>query len=74
MAVKEIPLSTTLTVKYQTGLTPEGAPIFKQKSLNNLSADTTGQDAYDVAAAVSNVVQYEMNKVYLRRNYELVNE
>ncbi|WP_407311861.1 DUF1659 domain-containing protein [Desulfosporosinus sp. SB140] len=74
MAVTVIPLSSMLTVKYQTGLTPEGTPVFKQKSLNNVSADATEQDAYDVAAAIFNLVQNPMSKVYLRKNYELANE
>jgi len=34
MAVVGIPLNSTLVVVYQTGLTPAGGPVLRQKSLS----------------------------------------
>ena len=39
MAVSATPLSSALVVRYQTGTTPAGAPVFRQKSLNDVKAD-----------------------------------
>ncbi|MEM5817591.1 MAG: DUF1659 domain-containing protein, partial [Desulfitobacterium hafniense] len=51
MAVVAHPLSSTVVIRYQTGETPSGVPIIRQKSLNNVKAEATDQDIYDVAAA-----------------------
>ncbi|MCB8816680.1 DUF1659 domain-containing protein [Desulfosporosinus shakirovi] len=74
MAVNAMSLNSTLIVKYQNGSTPEGSPVIKQKSLNDLKADTTEQDAYDVAAALFSLGQNPVTSVLLRKSYELLEE
>lgn len=74
MAVNAMSLNSTVIVKYQTGTTPEGSPVLKQKSLNDLKADTTEQDAYDVAAALFSLSQNPVINVLLRKSYELLDE
>lgn len=74
MAVNAMSLDSTLIVKYQNGSTPEGSPVLKQKSFNNLKAGTTEQDAYDVAAALFSLGQNPVITVLLRKNFELQDE
>ena len=74
MAVSTTSLNSTLIVKYQTGTTPTGGPELKQKSLNDLKADATEQDVYDVAAALFSQGQHPVTNVLLRKNFELLNE
>ncbi|MDQ7094294.1 DUF1659 domain-containing protein [Desulfosporosinus sp. PR] len=74
MAVNVTPLSSAVIVKYQTGTTPEGSPVFKQKTLNNVLADAPEQDIHDVAMALFSLIGNNVTNVYLRRNYELIEE
>jgi hypothetical protein len=52
MAVVEIPLNSTLVVVYQTGLTPAGGPVLRQKSLSDVRSDAAEQAVYDAAHAL----------------------
>ena len=74
MAVNSLPLNSTLIVKYQAGSTPSGSPILKQKSLNDLKANSTEQDLYDVASALFSLAQHSVITVQLRKNFELQDE
>jgi len=72
MAVSTTSLNSTLNVKYQTGTTPTGGPLIRQKSLNDVKADATEQDVYDVAAALFSLGQHPITNVLLRKNFELL--
>ena len=74
MAVIATPLSSTLVVKYQTGTTTAGSPVFRQKSLNDVKADATEQDVYDVVAALFSLGQHPVADVVLRKSFELLNQ
>lgn len=74
MAVSATPLSSTLVVRYQTGTTPAGGPEIRQKTLNDLKADATEQDVYDVAAALFSLGQHPVINVLLKKNFELLNQ
>lgn len=74
MAVSTVSSNSTLIVKYQTGTTPVGGPVIKQKSLNDVKADATGQNVYDVAVALFSLVQHPVTNVLLKKNLELVDE
>lgn len=74
MAVNSLPLNSTLIVKYQAGSDPSGGPILKQKSLNDLKANSTEQDLYDIASALFSLVQHPVITVQLRKNFELQDE
>lgn len=71
MAVTSEELSSTVIVKYQTGTSPAGAPIFRQKTLNNVSMSAAEQDIYDVAIALFTLIKNDVSNVYLRRLFEL---
>ena len=72
MAVTSEELSSTVIVKYQTGTSPAGAPIFRQKTLNNVLMSAAEQDIYDVAMALFTLIKNDVSNVYLRRLFELV--
>lgn len=74
MAVSATPLSSTLVVRYQSGTTPAGGPEIRQKSLNDVKADATEQDVYDVAAALFSLGQHPVINVLLKKNFELLNQ
>jgi len=72
MAVTATPLSSVVIVKYQTELTPDGTPVFRQKSLNNVSADATEQDIHDVAAALFSLGQNQEANVFRYVSYHIL--
>lgn len=74
MAVVGTPLSSTLVVVYQTGLTPAGGPVLRQKSLSDVRANATEQAVYDAAHALFGLAQYPVTDVLYRKNFELVDE
>ena len=74
MAVVGTPLSSTLVVVYQTGLTPAGGPVLRQKSLSDVRSDATEQAVYDAAQALFGLAQYPVIDVLYRKNFELVNQ
>lgn len=74
MAVVGMPLSSTLVVVYQTGLTPAGGPVLRQKSLSDVRSDATEQAVYDAAHALFGLAQYPVIDVLYRKNFELINQ
>ncbi|WP_434512883.1 DUF1659 domain-containing protein [Desulfitobacterium sp. AusDCA] len=74
MAVSATPLSSTVVVRYQFGTTTAGGPGIRQKSLNDVKADATEQDVYDVAAALFSLGQHPVINVLLKKNFELLNQ
>lgn len=74
MAVVGIPLSSTLVVVYRTGLTPDGGPVLRQKSLSDVRSDATEQAVYEAAQALFGLAQYPVVDVLYRKNFELVEE
>ena len=71
MAVVGMPLNSTLVVVYQTGLTPAGGPVLRQKSLSDVRSDATEQAVYDAAHALLGLTQYPVIDVLYRKNFEL---
>ncbi|MHB8126647.1 MAG: DUF1659 domain-containing protein [Desulfitobacteriaceae bacterium] len=74
MAVVAIPLGSTLVVVYQTGLTTQGSPITRQKSLSDVKFDAAEQAVFDAAHALFGLAQYPVIDVLYRKNLELVDE
>jgi Protein of unknown function (DUF1659). len=71
MAVVATPLSSTLVVVYQTGLTLDGGPILRQKSLSDVRSEATEQAVYEAAQALFGLAQYQVIDVIYRKNFEL---
>ncbi len=63
MAVNANPKDTVLVVSFQTGLTPSGSPILRQRSLQHVRSDAADQDVYDVATALYGLQSYPLISV-----------
>lgn len=63
MAVTASPKETVLIVSYQTGLTPAGSPIIRQRSFPNIRSEAIDQDVYDVAVALYGLQNYPIISV-----------
>lgn len=72
MAISEEFLNSSLILQYQAGITPAGAPILRQKSLNYVRPGADIQHLYDAAHGLMNLVDNELLHVFLRRNSELI--
>jgi len=74
MAVVSAPSGAALVLVYQTGLSPVGAPITSQRTLNNIDYNASDQAVYDAAYAIFSLSEYTLLDVYFRRTDELTNE
>ena len=60
MAVIASAKDTVMVVTIQTGLTPEGSPILRQRSIANVKSGAADQDVYDVATALYGLQNYPL--------------
>ncbi len=67
-------LASTLVLQYRVGVTPAGAPILRQKSLNNVRPDANHDDLYEVAVTLFSLSDYPLNAVILVEKTEIVEE
>lgn len=74
MAVVSNPVDSVLVAQYQTGLSPAGAPIIRQKSFAGIKSDAADQDIYDVASALYSLLQYPLVGVRRDNRFELINQ
>jgi len=74
MAVTSNPLNSALVVVYQDGVSPLGAPLTRQKSLNNLRFDAEEQAVFDAAQALFSLSQHPLIDVLCRKTFKLVEE
>lgn len=63
MAIISTPVETVLVIRYQTGITEEGAPVIRQKALAGLKTDVAAEDLYEVAAALIGLLEYPLVSV-----------
>lgn len=52
MAVLASPNETIMVLEVQTGMTPQGSPIFSNRSYANIKSATPDQDILDIATAM----------------------
>ncbi|RJE47209.1 MULTISPECIES: DUF1659 domain-containing protein [unclassified Dehalobacter] len=67
-------LDSVMATRYQTGTTAGGAPVLRQKSLTGVKATATDQDVYDVAVALSSLVDYPLTDIRRLKIFELTDE
>lgn len=67
MAVVNVPQSTALCLKLQTGLTESGKPQYKTYSWTNVKTGAADADVYAIGQAISAVQKYPLAEVE-RRN------
>lgn len=63
MAVIASAKDTVLVVSIQTGSTPAGSPILRQRSFPNIRVSAADQDIYDVATALYGLQNYPLISV-----------
>lgn len=74
MAIESLPLKAAMVVSFQTGITPDGAPIIRKKTFSNVRFDAAEQDLYDIAHALFSLTDHPVLDVVLRKEYDLVDE
>lgn len=74
MAVVGVPLNSTMVIVYQTGTTPAGGPVLRQKGLSNVRSDASEQAVYEAAHALFDLSEFPVIEVIYRKNFELVDE
>ena len=74
MPVVKNPLNTVSIAVYQAGLTPLGAPITRQKSLNYLRFEASEQAVHDAAHALFSLSEHSLLDVLYRVTYQLTDE
>ncbi|AGA68955.1 Protein of unknown function (DUF1659) [Desulfitobacterium dichloroeliminans LMG P-21439] len=74
MPVVATPSGAALVLVYQTGLSPTGDPVTRQRTLNNIAYDASEQAVYDAANAIFSLSEYTLLDVYFRRTQELIDE
>ncbi|AFL99927.1 MULTISPECIES: DUF1659 domain-containing protein [Desulfitobacterium] len=74
MAVIGKPLTSTLVLKYEDGLTPAGAPRIRQMGLKHVKPDADHADLHDIAVALFSLSDHPLTAVILQDSTELVEE
>ncbi len=74
MAVLAIPLTSTLTVKCETGITPSGSPVIRKKSIPGLKSTVTDEDLHEIATALFSLVADQIVDITVSRNSQLLEE
>ncbi|MCO1600948.1 DUF1659 domain-containing protein [Desulfosporosinus nitroreducens] len=72
MAVIASSRDSVIVITIQTGQTPQGAPILRQRSLSNVRATATDQDVYDIAAALYGLQDHSLIGVRRDNRVDLV--
>lgn len=63
MAVNRVPAGTVLQLELQTGVDPQGNPIYRNKNLRFIKPDAADQDLFDVAQALAGLQEYTLSKI-----------
>ncbi|MGB9885719.1 MAG: DUF1659 domain-containing protein [Moorellales bacterium] len=58
MAVFVTPVDSALVLLLQTGTDGQGNPVYRNQRYTNLKPSATDQDAYDVGAALAELIAY----------------
>ncbi|HHY26120.1 MAG TPA: DUF1659 domain-containing protein [Desulfitobacterium dehalogenans] len=74
MPVLALPLTSTLTVKCETGTTPSGSPLIRKKSITGLKSTATDGDLHEIATALFSLVADQVVDITVSRNSQLLEE
>jgi len=73
MAVNKVLNATSLSIEVQSGTDAAGLPIFKKKSFTGVKVDAAVQNVYDVAVAISGVINNAVRDYYVNDTSKLTN-
>ncbi|AOH56375.1 hypothetical protein ABE28_018570 [Peribacillus muralis] len=68
----QIPVSSTLRIDFETGLTEKGDIAFKRRSFTNIKTEATAEQLFSTAVAISSVQNYPMSEVTRVDTYSLI--
>ena len=71
MAVNKVLSSTSLSIEVQSGTDAGGLPVFKKKSFSGIKLDAADQNIYDVAVAISGVINNTVRDYYVNNTSKL---
>lgn len=74
MSIISSGVETELVVRYQTGTTAEGSPVFRQKTFAGLKMDVTDEDLYEVASTLFALLEYPLVSVTRNNRFDLAVE
>jgi len=74
MSIIAEPLNSALVATYQTGSTPTGTPVTRQKSLSYVRSDASEEALYNVAQALFSLSLHPLLEVLSRKNFRLTEE
>lgn len=74
MPILSLPLTSTLTVKCETGTTPSGSPLTRKKGLTGLKTTATDEDLHEIATALFSLVADPVLEITVSRNSQLLEE
>jgi|GEM_PF-203414 len=74
MAIVDRPLTSSLVLKYEDGLTPAGGPQIRKKSISYVRPDADHAALHEVAAALFSLSEKPLTAVILQDTTELVEE
>lgn len=60
MAIVNMPQSSTLSLRVQTGIGTTGAPVYKNVNFNSLKPSAVDDSAYTVAQALSGLQKHTL--------------
>jgi hypothetical protein len=72
MAVNKVPGNSVIKLSLHTGDNPDGSPVLRTRSLNNVKPAAADQDLFDVAAALAGLQQYPLNGITRVDNSALI--
>lgn len=63
MALEKVPANSILRLELRVGVSGEGSPVYRTRSLNNVKPLAADQDIYDVATALASLQEYQLNGI-----------
>lgn len=73
MAVSSNPVSSSLSLKYKSGIDATGKDVFSVKKFANVKVGATDQDVFDTANALAPLMQYPIAEISRVNDNVLIN-
>ena len=67
-------IETEMVVRYQTGTTAAGSPVFRQKAFSGLKMDVSDEDLYEAATTLFALLEYPLVFVTRNNRFDLTEE
>ncbi|WP_285767214.1 DUF1659 domain-containing protein [Peribacillus sp. SI8-4] len=69
---KQIPVSSTLRMDFETGLNEKGTIAFKRRSFTNIKTEATADQLFSAAAAIASVQNFPLGEVTRVDTFSLI--